>query len=1356
MALTPAISGAAPLPTLTVRVGIYNNPPKVFWDDQGQPTGFWVEVLAAIAAAEGWHVDYVACSWHQCLHQLEQGDLDLMMDVAYSEERDRVFDFNQEVVLASWSVVYTRPGMTVESILDLDQKRVAVVTGSIQESYLKQRAEAFGIQPEFIAVPNFDAVFQHLDEGIADAGLVNRFFGNRMAPRYGVQRSPILIYPSRLHFVVADGQNPELLTALDRQMRPLLANGNSAYYQALARWLKPTPGWSWPQLRQAVVTLALALPFIGIGGLLVWNRTLRREVKRRRQAEAQLQTLANNAPGVIYRYGRRGEGDRLHYISSGCTLLWGVDPDALRADVDRFWQPIQREDAARLRHRMQASAQQLSPLQWEGRLTSPAGEERWIQITAQPQRLSPSHVIWDGFLVDISDRKQAEQSRLRTEAENQAILSVLPDFLFRVGADGVYRGFITAIRDFSLVDEHSTLGQPMAAVLPAEVAERQQHALQTALATGEVQIYEQRIWLYDHWQDEEVRVIKCGDDEVVFMVRDISDRKRAEADLKASEQRFQNMAANVPGALFQYVLYPDGGDAVIYMSGGCYDLWEVEAEQVLNDASILWAMVDPADLPPMQASVQASARTLDPWCFQWRITPPSGRVKWLEAAGRPTPQPGGEVIWDTVVIDVSSRKQAEQALETSEVRYRKVVESQTDFILRSRPDTTITFANRALCKALGVTHQEIEGKHWSDFASAEDLHNQTFAALAQLTPDHPRCFVENRDIRADGQLGWTQWLNEGIFNDAGELVEIQSVGRDITALKQTEQALRDSEERLRLVTENMEDLVCLHSPEGRYRYVTPSSITLLGYTPAELIGRDPYDFFHPDDRALIRSESHAKALQGHPVPTTYRMRCKSGEYIWLETITQPICDDQGQILHLQTTSRNVSDRVRIEAQLKHDACHDALTGLPNRHLLLERLEDALQRIRTGGQPTFAVLFCDLDNFKVVNDSLGHLQGDALLVNVAQLLQQFIGPADLAARLGGDEFVMLLNNVTHPEVAAAVANQILTALRSPISLGSREVFVDASIGIALGTGHHQNATDLLRDADLAMYRAKQKGKGQYAIFDPSLHWQVVQRLHLENDLRNALEQGDQLVLHYQPIVTLDTQQIKGFEALVRWQHPTRGLLSPSAFIPIAEETGLVTALGRWVLHTACQQLAQWQQQFPHTRLYLSVNLSVKQLQPSLLAELDRALALLGPKPQGLVLELTESMLVENLEGTSTLLREIRDRGVALSIDDFGTGYSSLSYLHRLPVTALKIDRAFVSPDAQDKRHQVIAKSIISLSNLLHLDAIAEGIEAPSQLLWLQAMGCELGQGYLFSRPIPAAEATHLLQYPAVSCWGQPWG
>jgi diguanylate cyclase (GGDEF)-like protein len=442
---------------------------------------------------------------------------------------------------------------------------------------------------------------------------------------------------------------------------------------------------------------------------------------------------------------------------------------------------------------------------------------------------------------------------------------------------------------------------------------------------------------------------------------------------------------------------------------------------------------------------------------------------------------------------------------------------------------------------------------------------------------------------------------------------------------------------------------------------------------------------------------------------------------------------------LQAVNRNLKEQIdrreQMEKRLVHQALHDVLTGLPNRNLLMQRVEKSLLIQKRHPDYLFALLFIDLDRFKVINDSLGHQIGDRLLEKIARKLEKTIRNTDTVARLGGDEFVMLLEPLKSVDDAIRVAQRITSEFQLPLALEGREVFTNASIGVAFGSSEYERGADLLRDADIAMYRAKEKGKGRYEVFDRVMYAEAIARLHLENDLRKALEQ-QQLQVYYQPIIVVDSLKIKGFEALIRWQHPVKGLISPAQFIPIAEETGLIVSIGEWILQSVAEQIKLWQEQYS-LDFAVSVNLSAKQLREAdFIAKIDQILAQQGLKGRNLHLELTESMLMENVEELIVLLCALKSRGIEISIDDFGTGYSSLSYLHRFPAQYLKIDRSFIQDICNNTESFKITELIITLAHSLNMSAIAEGVETQAQLDCLRSLGCEYVQGYLFSPPLPA--------------------
>ncbi len=578
---------------------------------------------------------------------------------------------------------------------------------------------------------------------------------------------------------------------------------------------------------------------------------------------------------------------------------------------------------------------------------------------------------------------------------------------------------------------------------------------------------------------------------------------------------------------------------------------------------------------------------------------------------------------------------------------------------------------------------------------------------------------------------------------------VQDLKQSKAALEAANSEIQQQSSLFRLMADNMTDLVCLQALDGRYLYVSPSVEWILGYPSSELLGTCLCDWVHPADASSCHHLGQRHLLSGESVKAAYRMRHKLGHYVWIETLTRPILNDGGEVVQLQAVSRDVTETMRMRKQLQHDALHDSLTGLPNRKLLQDRLEVALHRARRHPNYRFAVLFLDVDRFKVVNDSLGHLIGDELLIEMASRLRSVARSADLAARLGGDEFILLMDDVADLTEVISLAEQVLAILREPLHLSSQEVFTTVSVGIVMGDRTYTEASELLRDADIAMYRAKHKGRDSYEVFNSAMHAQAMTRLQLETELRRSLlEHPEEFILHYQPIVDMATAAVEGFETLVRWQHPQRGLVPPSEFIPLAEETGLIVPLSYHLMETACRQLRTWQTCCPQAQgLTISVNLAAMQLHsPGLLSHIDDILARTGLPPQALVLEITESMLIDEIQATLAVLHALRQRSISLSIDDFGTGYSSLSYLYQFPINHLKIDRSFVSQMQTSPHHHKIVETIITLAHQLGFTAIAEGIEAEAEVKTLQQLHCDLGQGYWFGKPQPAAAIEQWLCHP----------
>jgi len=680
------------------------------------------------------------------------------------------------------------------------------------------------------------------------------------------------------------------------------------------------------------------------------------------------------------------------------------------------------------------------------------------------------------------------------------------------------------------------------------------------------------------------------------------------------------------------------------------------------------------------------------------------------------------------------RARTEEALRNSEERFRRAALMSTDLIHEfDRASNRMHWhgdVDRILGFASGEFPRTLEA--WQKTIHAEDQ-PRVAASIARHFESGEPFFEEYRAVKRDGSI--LHWHHSATLvpGAAGQSDLCIGTVTDVSGRRQIEEALRLSEQRYRTLFERNLAGVYRSTLEGRILDCNESFARIFGYASREeVLQQAAWDFYvKPEDRQAAL----AKLLERQTL-TNYELclKRKDGSLVWVLESENLIEGPDGRLSIIEGTTIDITERKRAEEQVKHLAFHDPLTNLPNRLLFSDRLTLAVAQAHRHNQ-RLAVLFLDLDRFKVINDSLGHSVGDELLRQVAERIQEYVREGDTVARLGGDEFTLLVPGITAEEDAAKIARKICEAIHDPFWIDGRELFVTTSMGVAVYPSDGHDAETLVRNADSAMYRAKEQGRDNYQLYTPAMNAKAVERLSLESRLRQAVA-NDELELHFQPFFDLKTTQILGAEALLRWRHPELGLIPPGEFIPIAELSGLIVPIGEWVLRTACAQARKWHEK-GYVGLTVSVNLSSRQFQQAdLVSQVTSALAETGLEPDKLDLEITESNAMQNAEQSINTLRGLKKQGVRISMDDFGTGYSSLNYLKRFPIDRIKLDQSFVRDLPGDKDDAAIAMAVIAMGRSLELIVIAEGVETEEQLAFLKDRDCDQLQGFLFSRPLPA--------------------
>ncbi len=829
------------------------------------------------------------------------------------------------------------------------------------------------------------------------------------------------------------------------------------------------------------------------------------------------------------------------------------------------------------------------------------------------------------------------------------------------------------------------------------------------------------------------------------IARDITERKQAEQAIRESEERYRRLVESLPAIVYRYS----------QRKGASY--WSPQVEDILGfsqrdlrEKPFIWHdAIDPDDMRTVDEAIAAFevGNRID---LNYRIRDAAGIRHWFHDRSIGRLDVDGEVVIEGLAFDITAEKRAEQALLESEQRYRGVVEDTPVLICRFLPGGEITFVNEAYCRYFGKTAQELVGTTFLTLIPENDR-EIVMRNINSLTVDSPSLSHEHRVVTPEATTRWQRWTNRALFDTEGKVAAYQSIGEDITDRKNYESALQEKTAYLDAILRSSTKMgIVATDLDLRITYYNPKAEEIFGYTAGEVIGRTVAEMHTWEN---VEPARFTRAIEAVRMEGEYRYTVqqeREGERCYIDYRVSGIRSQDQELIGFLLMSEDITERIRAAELIERQATFDALTDLPNRRLLLDRVAQALARCRRHGHKG-ALLFVDLDQFKRINDSLGHPVGDALLQEVSRRLKKKLREEDTAARLGGDEFVVLFPELSDSSEKAAHeaqagAEKIQTELSIPYSIHNHELHMTASIGIAMLPMEDESADDIVRHADTAMYRAKEAGRNRIRFFLPSMQLAAEERLRLQNDLRQALPRGE-FHLHFQPQVDA-TGSIIGAEALLRWQHPERGNVAPMDFITLAEETGQILAIGQWVLRNALSRLKAWTDDNAESPFRnLAINVSPRQFREKDFAvQIERVLGEAGVDPKRVTLELTESLFVENLEGTIQKMSALKRLGVRFSIDDFGTGYSSLAYLKRLPLDEIKIDRSFVCDITTDPSNANLVETIITMAEHLGLGVVAEGVETEEQLRYLLVRGCRLFQGYHFSRPQSEEDFEGLLREP----------
>lgn len=1163
---------------------------------------------------------------------------------------------------------------------------------------------------------------------------------------------------------------PILFSAMEHPRRvylPLLA---ALLLAALIVTRFISPNW-WG----SVQTIAASAVAVAVTAEVIHHQAERwRQVQARlKDSETKYATVFHTSPEMMLitriADGKIIEVNEAFVRDSGYSVEEAVGKSVFELN---FWQePADRE-------RMVEQVQKTGVAHFEAALRARNGSIATVLFSAGLFEWHGEKYLFNS-LTDITPRKAMEEALRQEKERSKAMLNANPDTLFRLSRDGVYLDFYSHERGRT-GKAMNFIGKHLQDVLPPDVAELSLRAVQETLRSGELQRIEYHLDRNGKSRDFEARLAVSGPDEVLAVVRDITARKLSELRLMEAEERYRNLVEQVESII--YLNQRDDDNTNLYISPQVEKMTGYSMEEWRNTPRLWLNSIHPDDRGQVEAEHLRTNQTGEPFHMEYRLVTQCGRVIWVEDHAVLVPGPDGELTqWQGVCFDVTARKRSE------------LVQGATFRIAQAALDahdlddfypavhailSELIPANNMFIALYEPPTDQLTFPFWADERDPCPQPNQPKHGLTEYVLRSGKSQLVGPErfnqLAVEGEINLTDvgsvsvdWLgtplviNERVtgvlvvqsYNpnlrlgvDEQNILEFISGQIAMTIDRvQSVAALRESEERYSLAVRGANDGIWDWNLRTNEVYYSPRWKEILGVS-GDHLASSPDAWFsriHPQDLERVMSEvsQHLRGESEH-FESEHRLLHVDGGYRWVQNRGLAV-RSAGQALRIAGSMSDITLRKQAEEKLRHDTMHDTLTNLPNRAYFINLLSLALERIHRRPDYQAAVLFLDLDRFKIVNESLGHHIGDQLLKAVGERIQGCLRPGDTLARLSGDEFAILLEEIENFGAASHTASLIQQRLAQPFNFQGHEVFTSVTVGVVFVEPGYERPDELMRDADAATYRAKAVGRGRIEIFNTDMHRASMAALQMETDLRRAIDR-EEFRLYFQPIVSLRDRKVRSFEALLRWQHPTRGIVMPGDFINLADDTGLILPIGEWVLRSACRQVKTWQKAgFEDVKV--AVNISARQIQDQdLIQVLQDVQAQEGVDGRNLQLEVTEYATMRDLERSERILKDIRAMGIEILIDDFGTGYSSMSYLKRFPVSYLKIAQTFIRDVTLDPEDAAITTAIIALAHAMEMRVVAEGVETQAQFNFLIEQGCDEIQGYYINPAMPAISTTRFLQ------------